>query len=101
MRAQGLLVSSMQTGSLVKHQCVYLAFAARLHSRSHEGISSVQVLGYEMVQTKSLNTISQRSLGKKARTRRRRKEKEKEKRYDRTIKRAKRERSTEWGGGEI
>lgn len=42
MRAQGLLVSSMQIGSLIKHQHVYLAFAARLHSRSHEEISSVQ-----------------------------------------------------------
>lgn len=46
-----------------------------------------------MVQTKSLNTISQRSPGNKARTKRR---KEYIRGYDRTIRRAKRERSTEW-----
>lgn len=33
---------SMQIGSLVKHQHIYLAFAVHLHSRSHEEISSVQ-----------------------------------------------------------
>ena len=51
-----------------------------------------RALGYEMVLTKSLNTISQGSPGKKARTRRR---KEDIRGYDRRIRRAKRERKAQ------
>lgn len=54
-----------------KTSTLCLAFPAHLHSRSCEESTQYRPLGYEMVLTKSLNTISQRSPGKKARTRRR------------------------------